>query len=784
MKRWHFICLLLVCLGIGSSLVIPIFSKQHSFQNILSSPDSDMIPPTGDDNPPNWWEPATGDGVIDGVEINYTAFFQFFRNHVEWFLMSDFSGDWLFYNDSLEVSYSQPQVNARKISWVFDTHPSLTAGYRCGFSLDLSFYNWSRSGGEEYKLRFLNNLRSFVLSYNWSDLRNIPGISFNHGWREDVFYFYCQKELLPNQHIVFDPLVEINVTGLSGSTGDPNQRSIIRNSTGVLHTVFRAMVNGKVNIRHAYSSDEGKTWATYDITANSTYHQYAPAIAVDSLDNLHVVWYGNTVNGFQIRYVNCSGGVWSSVVNLTNNSLYAQYYPVVAVDSSDMVHVVFSGLTAGHPGANVLRYMNCSSGIWSNVHNCTDYNAMQQTPSIAIDSANTVHIAWMGYQIGVTYAIRYLNHSVSGWSSIHNVTSGARYQDYSPCIATDSLNAVHITWDGYTAGSPGTLQIRYVNTTGGVWNPILNVTNMPIGQTQSSVAIDGSDVVHLMWVGRTNATVKTQIRYTNNSGSWFPHVNLTTDNVENKQAPSLLWATYPDVSGIQCSRPATGYAGVFSNGSKAIFINSSDVTWDTALPVWHQTFTWNVSFSNGTMRNHQVFTWNISFSNLTAHEFTWNVSFSNSVIITVIYPENQSNITSAQPSITFRLDEPANRLMNYTVSVGNSSQNATFEIGADTLVTDGIFSALDFLGVNLSEPYWYHITANSSALQDNVSGFYTIIPSGGGSSPRSIAIGASALLIGGFALVMLFMMRTKAEKPRKRRRYDNRKRDKYGEEWY
>ena len=100
----------------------------------------------------------------------------------------------------------------------------------------------------------------------------------------------------------------------------------------------------------------GETWTPsedkdgYQVSSTQhTYNLYA-GIAIDSKDVLHVTWSGRDTssgyNGYRIQYANSvNGGVtWGNYKVVAKSTTTCQhYYPSIAVDSKDTVHIAWYG---------------------------------------------------------------------------------------------------------------------------------------------------------------------------------------------------------------------------------------------------------------------------------------------------------------------------------------------------------------------------------------------------------------------------------------------------------
>jgi len=85
--------------------------------------------------------------------------------------------------------------------------------------------------------------------------------------------------------------------------------------------------------------------ATKRLTWNSG-DSYFPAIAIDSNNNLHVVWHDWTPGNWEIYYKRSTDGglSWGATKRLTWNSGNS-LYPGIAIDSNNNLHVVWCDYT-------------------------------------------------------------------------------------------------------------------------------------------------------------------------------------------------------------------------------------------------------------------------------------------------------------------------------------------------------------------------------------------------------------------------------------------------------
>lgn len=208
---------------------------------------------------------------------------------------------------------------------------------------------------------------------------------------------------------------------------------------------------------------------------------YDPAIALDNNGNLHVVWEDGTDgiwgSDWEIMYVSYTEATgWSNVSVLSDghNNFYwndgFSLNPDIAIDSSNNIHVVWEDDTDGTWGSDVeIMYVSYTEATgWSIPTVISDgyndifwNNGVSQEPSIAIEPTDAIYVVWeddtdsvwgIDLEIMCTYYV-----GGDGWSNatvISDGTSGIYWNDgfsQEVSIVAD-LNNVHVVWEDETNG--------------------------------------------------------------------------------------------------------------------------------------------------------------------------------------------------------------------------------------------------------------------------------------------------------------------------------------------
>ena len=299
----------------------------------------------------------------------------------------------------------------------------------------------------------------------------------------------------------------------SGTAFSPS-RKLARTSTGVLWCCYAGpwVVPGVMQIFVSYSVDGGVTWVEEQITTAAVRRQDYPSIAIDSADNVHLVWRDYALaTTSDIFYRRRTAGGWDAIEQVTATAPGDwQSAPSLAIDSADNIHVFWAGDGWGaNPARRNVQYrQRTAAGVWQAQEPVTDIAAHQRShnTSITIDNANVVHVAWSGLGWGANPGfdnVQYRQRVAGVWQPQEAVTDVGQTQRF-PCIALDSSGNVHVAWYAEFAPWAYVWDIYYRERVAGVWQAIAQLTNVAAAgydQYQPSMAIDSSDSVHIVWYG-------------------------------------------------------------------------------------------------------------------------------------------------------------------------------------------------------------------------------------------------------------------------------------------
>ena len=253
------------------------------------------------------------------------------------------------------------------------------------------------------------------------------------------------------------------------STSESKYPSLITDSVGNVHLVWQDHTNymgagTDFDIFYKRWDAFSSSWtATEVVSTESTGDSESLSLAVDSVGNAYIAWQDYTGSGNYILYKKwlVSSASWTVTEVVSTESLGLSYYPSLAVDSEDNIHIAWFDYTdylgSGTDSDIFYKFWNTSSSSWTITEvvstESTDYSLL---PVLAVDITGNIYIAWTdmtnylgaGSDFDIFY--KYFNTIDSSWSSTEVVSTGSTGDSLYSSIAVDSIGNVHIAWEDNT----------------------------------------------------------------------------------------------------------------------------------------------------------------------------------------------------------------------------------------------------------------------------------------------------------------------------------------------
>jgi len=313
----------------------------------------------------------------------------------------------------------------------------------------------------------------------------------------------------------------------------------------------------------------------------------SPAIAIDTSDTVHVVWEDDTPGNAEIYYKRSSDGgtVWSTAKRLTWTSCQSRN-SAVAVDSNKAIHVVWEDGGEGSGQEYDIYYKRSADGgtTWGETKRLT-WTASSFSPAIAIDSDNVIHVVWVDDTPG-NEEIYYKKSADGGatWSAAKRLTwsSGISLE---LAIAISLSKAIHVVWEDDT---PGHLEIYYKwSSDGGAnWSTSKRLTWTSDAPDFPAIAADLDNGVHVVWRGNTPANYEIYYKSSPDGGATWGGMKRFTWTSGGSHDPAIA------VDFLNCIHVVWGDE---TPGNSEIYHKSSTdggATWSTL-----KRLTWNSGHS-------------------------------------------------------------------------------------------------------------------------------------------------------------------------------------------
>ena len=233
------------------------------------------------------------------------------------------------------------------------------------------------------------------------------------------------------------------------------------------------------------------------VSASDNLYKGSPATVRDSGGDIWAVWHAGPTGGRDIYVGKLTAGAdsFGSSVQLTSNTAN-QCNPDIAVDSDDQLYVVWQDNRRGTWDIYVATSTNGTN--WSAEKRVTDSNDNQVNPAIVIDGSlsNNAYVVWQDDRAGNQdiYVAKSSNSFVT--KAVSRITSDSSDQTV-PAIAADSDNTVYIVW---TDARNGSTDIYGAASNNGPWAEVPIVSNTA-NQSRPAIATEAAgSILHLLWV--------------------------------------------------------------------------------------------------------------------------------------------------------------------------------------------------------------------------------------------------------------------------------------------
>ncbi len=245
-------------------------------------------------------------------------------------------------------------------------------------------------GENERQIKYVRSIDGGVTWSDWRNLAEVTGYEDDDLWQEHPTIYAFGETLYVvwqgrdaeyrNSQSRFVRSADGGITWSYWANISPDpttnfsRPALAITSDGVLYALAYSNVAGWQQLVWSRSRDDGVTWTAWDTVAADEIDQRHFSLAVDEMDNLHVVWREGAAsgeNGSRIVYAVYDGRSWTPAEPIAPLSSVYQFFPSAAFDDKGNLFVAWmetavpSGFPSEKPENGNVFYAVKSAAGWS-----------------------------------------------------------------------------------------------------------------------------------------------------------------------------------------------------------------------------------------------------------------------------------------------------------------------------------------------------------------------------------------------------------------------------------
>src|SRR2546422_1363486 len=361
------------------------------------------------------------------------------------------------------------------------------------------------------------------------------------------------------------PSVQIDVPPVYRAAFVGPPASIAAGTDGVAYLAFAGWSGstGGDDIYFTKSSDGGRTWST-PLRVNDDIGNVAqaqPRVALDPANNIYIAWTdtrGGTNDIYFSKSIN-GGASFSANVRVNDVTTNSQSEPSLALDlvNPHLVHVVWTDTRTPIMGPDIYYANSTNGGLSFNPSvrlNDDVGGAEQSTPAIAVAPNRNAYVVWRDPRGSPeVYYTRSLDLGAT-WSLNTYVNGDAGNVDQrTPTIAIDAAGTVYVAWADYRNqnGAPDIFEAWLARGSGTFSAKVqVNDDRGLAPQINPSISANAGKI-QLAWADYRTGGSTSYDSYTSSSldgTTWTPNMKVNDDSLNNYQDyPSIAVDSAGDV---------------------------------------------------------------------------------------------------------------------------------------------------------------------------------------------------------------------------------------------
>jgi hypothetical protein len=312
----------------------------------------------------------------------------------------------------------------------------------------------------------------------------------------------------------------VNISDNSGKSYEP----VIAVDTGNnLNVVWNDFTSINHEIYFSRSADGGSSWSKNDNISSNAGTSRSPAIAVDNAGNINVVWKDFTTGDPEVYFSRSKdeGTSWSTPLNISKTG-YADN-PAIGTDNSDYIYVVWEEFVLPHYEIYFSRSTDGGS-TWSNPVSISNSTNSSGDPDIAVDSTGKLYVVWEKY-ISYNHEIYFIKSNDKGvnWGQVVNLSKN-KYGSLDPSIAVYNSN-VYVVWEDRSSGDEE-IYFKRSSNGGANWKQSIILSDKAYYDSYDpAISVDPVGNINVVWAEHNYDILYS--RSVDNGASWSSKVNIS-----------------------------------------------------------------------------------------------------------------------------------------------------------------------------------------------------------------------------------------------------------------
>jgi len=282
-----------------------------------------------------------------------------------------------------------------------------------------------------------------------------------------------------------------------------------------VHITWHDKRDGNREIYYTKLDNKGTTLVDGTrLTPTASADSYRTAIAVDTNNNIHITWNDERDGNWEIYYtkLDSNGNTLVDDTRLTTASGYS-WCPAIAVDTNNNIHITWHDKRDGNWEIYYTKLDNAGNTLVDDTRLTPTDSSLSSSPAIAVDTNNNVHIIWKDERDG-NWEIYYTKLDNAGNTLVDDtrLTTASGYS-WCPAIAADTNNNVHITWEDERDRNWEIYYTKLDNT----GNTLVDDTRLTTDSAQSwtpEIAVDTNNNVHITWWDKRDGNPEIYYKHT------------------------------------------------------------------------------------------------------------------------------------------------------------------------------------------------------------------------------------------------------------------------------